>query len=370
MGCYNMKCALTQLPVRAGDPVVLLFGVKPSYEERKRDYTGGFDYQPHFFKLITTPVYGEYNEYGWIENPDVSSLEAAEAFLKAVGYENAVANGLHGNHWVDALSTMSEVIDEVEGDELQVEVGYTFVHRKAWDNLLAYGREKLARVFHPLLMDDAQGALVTEKFRQAGAQKVKFDRYAERETGHIEANMGRADFFKLAMSELPKELAAIEDPIVDTEGRALTQEQYAIALKYARMAQVAQQQESLLSLYVETLQWLRPLFAKDNMVTPKRILDKRVAAVLDVANANSALMQALADVDTIFRALVSNQIIIRASTDLPTQSQDSSYWGMVAITKATAEIIYDRAVNRIDDSAEMGLAVVEAMVKDELASPY
>lgn len=370
MGCYNMKCALTQLPVRAGDPVVLLFGVKPSYEERKRDYTGGFDYQPHFFKLITTPVYGEYNDYGWIENPYQSSMEAAEAFLKAVGYEDAIANGLHGNHWNDALSAMSEVIDEVEGDDLQVEVGYTFVHRKAWDNLLIYGREKLTRIFHPLLMDDEQGAEVAEKFRQAGAEDVLFDRYDNRETGHIEANMAQADFFKLAMSELPKEIAAIEEPKVEINDRKLTEEQYEIALKYARMAQTMQQQEAMLSLYVGPLQWLRPLFAKDNMVTPKRILHKRIAAVLNAVKTNPTLLQTLADVDTIFRALVSNQIVIRASSDLPTQSQESTYWGTVAITKAAAEIIYDSAVNRTDNTDDDGLAVVEALVRDELKSPY
>lgn len=77
MGSYNVKCGLTGMDITAGDKVVLLLGVRPGSPE----YCGGWTGQPHFFQLLATPIFGSYNDYGWIEDVEEASWNTALACL-------------------------------------------------------------------------------------------------------------------------------------------------------------------------------------------------------------------------------------------------------------------------------------------------
>ena len=82
MGHWSVKCAISSLPIRARDPVVMLLGA--NFDSRKGADTGGYIYQPHFFNLLAPPIFGNYNEYGWVEDCDKESVSFAYDALQLV----------------------------------------------------------------------------------------------------------------------------------------------------------------------------------------------------------------------------------------------------------------------------------------------
>lgn len=373
MGCFNMKCALTQLSIRPGDKVVVLFGVTPDSKERFSDYAGGFYYQPHYFKLITTPVYAEYDDYGWYENAEQDTLDAANAFLQAMGYGEAIDQGMLGEHGNDALSHLADVVSMVEDSKCPVNVGYTFIHRQAWNNLLVYGREKMTRVCQSLNLDATKGAVIAEMLSKAGASEVKFNNAYDPESGYLEGNIKRPQLFEMAISNLQAAIDSLSALELGEGFEKLTEEQQSIRLKYAKIAQAAECDQSVLAFYASSFQWLRPLFSKTGSVTPQEYRTERMSEMLKKVLETPGLYQQLMDTDTIFYALLANQLVVRASTDLPTQSQDSSYWGHIAITKAMGQLIYARAENTVPSTSNegsTGIALIEEFAQRELKSPH
>lgn len=67
MGCWNETCALTNLPIMAGDEVVVIPLVKK--EGCGKNYYWHSDASP-----LTLPIEGEYDEYGSIENIKISDI--------------------------------------------------------------------------------------------------------------------------------------------------------------------------------------------------------------------------------------------------------------------------------------------------------
>ena len=64
MGCWNGTCGITQMPIRAGERVALIFLLENKYA----DHGGsGFCYSNNQYSPITMPIFGEYNDYGAIE---------------------------------------------------------------------------------------------------------------------------------------------------------------------------------------------------------------------------------------------------------------------------------------------------------------
>jgi vacuolar-type H+-ATPase subunit F/Vma7 len=62
---WNGTCGVTQMPIRYGDRVVLVFLL----ENKFKDHGGsGFCYSDNQYYPITIPIFGEYNDYGAIEN--------------------------------------------------------------------------------------------------------------------------------------------------------------------------------------------------------------------------------------------------------------------------------------------------------------
>lgn len=373
MGSFNMKCALTQLPVTAGDEVVLLLGIKPSQAERKRDFTGGFDHQMHYFKLITTPLYGRYNSYGWIEYVEDNTLSAAAAFLNAMGYTEAVEAGLLGEHWDDCLSHMTKAVRRVEPDSEEVEVTYTFVHRSAWNNLLEMAKQRTMRIMTPLRITEQAGQELVDAMTAAGGIDMKYT--YEHESAWLEGRMLRPQLFDQALRHLPAYLTSFTSPVLPENFSSLSKDEKAEALKRHHSAQVrlaANMDDSPLLFFTGCLQWLRPLFNKSSMVTPTAVQTHRLAALMTTLEGNDDLQNMLRDTDAMLFGLMQNQMALRAATDLPTQAQSSPYWGHVAVNRAVTAILAKEAED-FADNYEIPEGVdnlVDAMVQVQLADPY
>lgn len=74
MGCYNLTCDISNLPIRAGDKVILIPLVKRTHGEVHPCYPSDC------FAPIGFPVLAEYDEYGGVENSIES--EANKIFFK------------------------------------------------------------------------------------------------------------------------------------------------------------------------------------------------------------------------------------------------------------------------------------------------
>lgn len=68
MGCWNKTCALTQMPIFAGEETVMFFIVE-------RPFNDGVEPMPSYsssaWSMIPVPFYGEYDDYGFLDlHPD------------------------------------------------------------------------------------------------------------------------------------------------------------------------------------------------------------------------------------------------------------------------------------------------------------
>lgn len=80
MGCWNGTCALTNLPILAGDPIVL-YPLRATLAV-EATMGGGYCYSTALAQPLTLPVRGVYNDYGGIENLRGASKEV-QAFFEA-----------------------------------------------------------------------------------------------------------------------------------------------------------------------------------------------------------------------------------------------------------------------------------------------
>lgn len=377
MGCFNMKCALTQLPVRHGDAVVMLIGVKPGNDDLP--YSGGYLYQPMFLKLLTTPLYGQYNDYGWLDCIDKDSIKAASQMLEAQGLGKAIKKGLKGEHWDECLEAFTKTYNEQYPDGLMLtHATYTFVHRKAWDNLVEYGRQAMGS-FSVNNISDTDLATVQHALPSFGFIKPEVSKYGERK---VYSTYGTpVQFFRAALAMLPHQLPATTVTEKPVYGKNLTQEELAEAMaaleEYHAQLEAARRAKLPSNLGVwfsRSFTWFKTLLTtKDNYdhLYPVREL---MLSVLDAACKREVLAQQLEDTAVVYNALLENQLVIRAYDDMPSQSQESTYWGHIAIVKAAAEIIHARAENHISAEARTPgtdpRAVVEQLAQEELKSLY
>lgn len=81
MGCFNHKCNFSQLPVAAGDRIVVIVGIRPIGPAK--DIIEVDNFAPgNSFTPISVPIRGKYNDYGSIENVDrTPGVEVLENFF-------------------------------------------------------------------------------------------------------------------------------------------------------------------------------------------------------------------------------------------------------------------------------------------------
>lgn len=78
MGSFAYTCAISELPIEAGDPVLLLPMVPSG-----KGLNGGSSSQ---YEIAIAPIRGIYNDYGWIEDPKIEKIHEASA--KMLGVES------------------------------------------------------------------------------------------------------------------------------------------------------------------------------------------------------------------------------------------------------------------------------------------
>lgn len=132
MGSFSKKCAVSNLPITAGDDTVLLLG--QIFTGHKGVDTGGYIMQNHFFNLIAPPIFGKYNDYGWIEDTEPDSLKFAKEAIVLRGElkssrrsEEIVDIEEEGVHWSHFEEQVSKLVPDYD---------YTFIQRPIWDSLV------------------------------------------------------------------------------------------------------------------------------------------------------------------------------------------------------------------------------------------
>lgn len=377
MGSFNVRCSLTQLPIRAGDPVVLLFGVRPDDKEKMRDYAGGFVYQSHFFKLITTPVYGNYNDYGWIEDKDQSSTKVAVEFLKAVKFEGLNQDTLSKKP-EDVMEALKEAVRDTARSRKHgaSNTDYAFVHRNAWDKLLEAGRNKMYSSHVMLSIGKKTADSLKKSLKDLGFSKVKITQNGD--IRWLEADSNFVQIFTAACKVLPESLPVnmelMEKPANFEE--LIQNGKMAEVLRFlASSTNAIEYENSVASWLMSVFHWMRPMFSGQSFGRAVLPNVQAVNNVLEKASKNPSFYKALEDVHVIFESLMANQLIIRANSDLPSQAQDSSYWGHIAIVKAMGEIIHRQAVSYMEDTEDdeeprLSEDAIENLMLSELKSTY
>ena len=193
MGCFNVKCGLSGLDIVAGDPVVLLLGrrVKDS-----STYCGGWEGQQHHLQLLATPIFGKYNDYGWIENLDQNSWDVAMECLMTMG---VIEEPLDEEDWFED-NFLQHCWDKEDGEQGQNLLAW--VHRRVWDSLVASGETPQ----HHFINIDTTGYFKVEdllnKAKELGVctkgHTTLYDnRYQGRDYHWISLNPKTSDMFKI-----------------------------------------------------------------------------------------------------------------------------------------------------------------------------
>lgn len=79
MGSWNGTCGLTQMPIVDGDKVVLFPVMKNKHADNGG---GGFTYAHNQYSAISLPLYGEFDDYGGIENISKNENFVLDHFVK------------------------------------------------------------------------------------------------------------------------------------------------------------------------------------------------------------------------------------------------------------------------------------------------
>lgn len=122
MGCFNVTCAISHMPIKHGDDVVFLILEKSKDGFRGEGALGC--YPTHFWTPYMLPVYAKYNDYGSIENWQDSELPVLDFIVK--NYKE----NLFEDHDEDADDADNE--DEDEEDALPLRSDVTFPLLQEW----------------------------------------------------------------------------------------------------------------------------------------------------------------------------------------------------------------------------------------------
>ena len=148
MGCWNETCAITQMPIHSGDPVVLVFLAKVDQTDQNH---GGFCYSNTIWAPKFLPVFGSYDDYGGIE--DVQENWNTQYIVQQLAQELAQVRLTRPSNKADEESDKTEqldlhdfsiedVISQIHEDRIWVPgvrgllpMGWCMMHRWVWDHM-------------------------------------------------------------------------------------------------------------------------------------------------------------------------------------------------------------------------------------------
>lgn len=153
MGCWNETCAITQMPIRWEDPVVLVFLAKV---DQSTDSHNGFCYTNAIWTPKFLPVFGKYDDYGGVENIEENwntrfildrlRDELTQVRLSQPHRVTQDPDDLHNDVKAEQLDldsfTLQDLMEEIHDDKVWVPgvkgrlpLGWCMMHRWAWDHL-------------------------------------------------------------------------------------------------------------------------------------------------------------------------------------------------------------------------------------------
>lgn len=134
MGCWCGTCAISHLPINAGDKIRLFFMTMQDYGNEKEG--AGFCYSHDVWYPRGLPIAGEYDDYGGIENikEDINSKILVEGLKK--DWVNYKAK----NEWEKDVNAedldIRTIVEETERDRAMVHDGQSQIeHDRLMENL-------------------------------------------------------------------------------------------------------------------------------------------------------------------------------------------------------------------------------------------
>jgi hypothetical protein len=127
MGSWNVKCAVSNISIRSGTDVALVFIEKGKYDTYDKEYSP-----------ICLPIYGKYNDYGGIE--DIIKNDNTALIEQTYGQDiNTLANLICRNSYVDVKGRGEGYIIE-NGSNLDKEldsVNHCWIIKDIYDSMSA-----------------------------------------------------------------------------------------------------------------------------------------------------------------------------------------------------------------------------------------
>lgn len=131
MGSWNATCGVTQLPIRAGTPVVLIPLVVKQHDFLARDTLAGCGSTANdlIAQPLALPIYGTYNDYGGVDTP--GSDEGQQFFVSLLRLLASRGELMHNrNGDPRPLANVNDrTLDKFNAGELLLQVDNT---RKQW----------------------------------------------------------------------------------------------------------------------------------------------------------------------------------------------------------------------------------------------
>lgn len=160
MGCWNKTCGVTQFPIMAGDDVVTFILVESGWKgEVHPTYIGN-----NGWHVIPVPLFGEYNDYGWMESSDKSNSKKFK-FLTDHFNSNVIANPAQADRaklcYKDLkapFDNIESIGDSIHGDVFHLKNGLKYedatatkrlsafmMHKSVWDKFTSENVDKMAK---------------------------------------------------------------------------------------------------------------------------------------------------------------------------------------------------------------------------------
>jgi hypothetical protein len=195
MGCWNETCGITQLPIKSGDPVALVFIVNVG--SRNRNHSG-FCYINDEWSPKFLPIFGTYNDYGGLENIQenwntafildslkhelVQSRLTQSANLAPRSYDEPKSDQLDLHSF-----TLEDVLDQIHEDRIWVQgvhgvnpMGWVMIHAWVWGHMT----DTMDRDWQePLTL--AQVHAAGEAYYEAMSEQVQQERTSDDATTRI-----------------------------------------------------------------------------------------------------------------------------------------------------------------------------------------
>lgn len=343
MGCFNLRCAISNLPVTYGDKAAFFFGkaVDPT-----KDNWGGYAGPPHFFRLTTTPVIGVYNDYGWFEKEDKKSLKIATKI-----------NSLFG-------------LPKLDESDYDVRKTITVVHYDIWEKFVEAGNRSKKIVYQHEI-----------KQYKPELQELFFTIASNFEGDYIASVQERFEFSLRVLEsydaskfyELTKKYPDLAEVIsyIYREGCTATYiiEQHKnhpgyTALLTALIDAIKPLDRSVRSAVEWTFGFWD--FIYSNMGNSPT-LDQReqLDKLLKLVRKDKDVYEAIRNVNSFYLALIWNNLVMPGQDNLATTSQDVTLWGHSIVNNFTSKYISQRVKKHHTSDVSL-----EKAMEDEINSIY